>query len=48
MSARMIRMGQQDEHEPVYLIDLIHLISDVSLSLYALHAMTRTLTHQFK
>ncbi len=48
MSARMIRMGQQDGHGPVYFIDLIHLISNVSLSLYALHAMTCTLTHQFK
>lgn len=24
-------MGQQEEHEPVYFIDLTHLISDVSL-----------------
>jgi len=24
MSTRMIRMGQEDEYEPVYFIDLIH------------------------
>ncbi len=31
MSTWMIRLGQQEEHEPVYFIDLINLISDVSL-----------------